>query len=132
MLKSELENIKSIYEQYSKSSNILKTIDTTRDSLSSTNKVSNPTESLALYLVDYKESIERLEIQIKIIENSLNCLTIKEREIVISKYIEGMKWTDVCYKVELSEKWCKEIKKQAFNKLIRVIPVEIFPNIFFE
>ena len=132
MLKSELENIKSIYEQYSKSSNILKTIDTTRDSLSSTNKVSNPTESLALYLVDYKESIERLEIQIKIIENSLNCLTIKEREIVISKYIEGMKWNDVCYKVELSEKWCKEIKKQAFNKLIRVIPVEIFPNIFFE
>ena len=132
MLQSELENTKMIYDEYNNSHNILKPVDTTREALSKSYNITSSTEDLAILLIEYKESIGKLEMQIKAIETALKCLTERERKVVVLKYIEGMKWSEVSDKLGFSEKWCKEIKKQAYNKLIRVLPVEIYPNIFFE
>lgn len=130
MLQSELENIEMIYGQYSK--NILKPVDTTRDYISKTNSFSSNTETMAIYLLDYGESINKLKLQIEVINNALKCLNGREKKIIELKYFEGSTWREVSNSIELCEKWCKEIKKESFKKLIRTIPVEIFPSIFFD
>lgn len=130
MLQSELENIEIIYSQYSK--NILKPVDTTRDYISKTNAFSSNTENMAIYLLDYKESITKLKLQIDIINNSLKCLDEREKKIINLKYFENNSWREVSNSIELCDKWCKEIKREAFKKLIRTIPVEVFPSIFFD
>lgn len=131
MLKSELENTKMIYEEFSKREHLLRPVDTTREALSKSYVINSSTEDSALSLINYKESIAKLELQISVIDTALKCLTEKEREIIQEKYIENSKWYEVSCKVGLSEKWCKELKNQAYTKLIRVIPIEIYPNIFF-
>lgn len=130
MLKSELENTEMIYSQYTK--NILKPVDTSRDYISKTNAFSSNTENMAIYLLDYGESIEKLKLQIEVINTALKCLTDRERIIINLKYFEGNSWREVSNSIQLCDKWCKEIKKEAFRKLIRTIPVEIFPSIFFD
>lgn len=130
MLKSELENTEKIYNQYSK--DILKPVDTSKEYLGKTNSFNSSTENIAIYLLDYSESIEKLKLQIDIIHTSLKCLSEREKEIINLKYFEGKPWREVSNSIELCEKWCKEIKNEAFKKLVRTIPVEIFPSIFFD
>lgn len=130
MLKSELENTVRIYETYEKGG--LRPIDTTMEYTSKTNAFNSSTEKVAIYLMDYGESIKRLKLQIDTIDTALKCLSTREKKIITYKYFEGYSWYEVSCELKLCDKWCKEIKKQAFKKLINTIPVEIFPSIFFD
>lgn len=131
ILKSELKNCEKIYNEYNKSKNILSTIDIGREG-GRTNRVSSQTESMALYLADYSESMKKIELQISIIETALECLSIKEKHILMLKYFEELTWNEVANKLELCDKWCKEMRNSAFKKLMKTIPIEVFPCIFFD
>lgn len=131
ILKSELKNCEKIYNEYCKTRNILTPIDTTREGGRS-NQIHSQTEGIALYLADYSESMKKIELQISIIETALECLSVKEKHILMLKYFDELTWNEVSNKIELCDKWCKEMRNNAFRKLMKTIPVEVFPCVFFE
>ena len=40
-----------------------------------------------------------------------------ERQIVIGRYIDGLNWDDIAYKVYYSERWCRAVRNKAMEKL---------------
>lgn len=133
VLKAKLSNLEMIYHTYgSKKIRPITAIDTTKEAVSKTYKITSSTEDIALYLLEYKESIEKLQVQISVIDTAMSALTRTENEIITLKFFKNMKWKDISLKIDLSEEWCKKQKNLAFKKLIESIPVEIFPNIFFD
>lgn len=129
IMKAELINKQKVYK--SKSKNIGSAVNYSSERSGKTNRIVSETETLAIYLAEYKIDIDDLTLLLEIIDTALNGLTEKERNIVTLKYIDGKPWWKVADELNLSEKWCKIIKKEAYMKLIRSIPIEIFPDIFF-
>lgn len=68
--------------------------------------------------------IERLQSKINRIDNAMNILDMKERDIIKERYLDGMgrqSWKLIAKSLFLSERWCHEKKKTALIKLEKVI-----------
>jgi hypothetical protein len=124
-LKVSIENLKLLYDNKVKYG-MDKNSDPFGEKSGKTNKVTSETEIFALDLVTLREKIELLETKILIIENALGGLNDVERDIVISKYVDGLRWFDIAYKVQYNERWCRKIKDDAVRKLcLSVFAVDI-------
>lgn len=91
-------------------------------STSPTNKFSSSVENTAL---SNSEKIHSLECQINImqrdiekVDRTLKGLTELERSVITEKYINSKQWWQVGSKVRFSERHCRNIRKQAINKLV--------------
>lgn len=59
--------------------------------------------------------IERLQSKVNRIDNAMNILDMKERDIIKERYLEGMgrqSWKLIAKSLFLSERWCHEKRKQ--------------------
>lgn len=70
--------------------------------------------------IDLSCDIESLKSKVKRIDNAMNILDIKEKEIIKERYLEGMgrqSWKLIAKSLFLSESWCLKKRKTALNKL---------------
>lgn len=123
MFKIGIENLKKEIE-YLESDEVrsLNAITYDEERTGKTNKISNVIESTMLSISEkilFKEmNIKRLENKIQAIDRALEVLTDIEREVIKLRYIEGKQWYIVAYNVNYNERWCKELRKRAIDKLI--------------
>lgn len=79
------------------------------------------TESEAMRAADRKQMlqqrIEILESKIERIDRAIEALNKTEQKIINLRYKEGRQWWEIAYEMRYSEKWCKELRKRAVNKI---------------
>jgi len=87
-----------------------------------TNKINSISENTALSNI---ENVEYLEQQInkckrklEIADRTIEGLTEEEQVIIIERYIKGLQWYKVAYKVGYSENHSKKKRKQAIKKMV--------------
>ncbi|WP_427340634.1 sigma factor-like helix-turn-helix DNA-binding protein [Caloranaerobacter sp. DY30410] len=120
MLKVSIENMKAEIEELKKESGITG-INYEGEKTSETHKITQPTEEQSLrnitqeYLL--RKRIEITQNKIDRIDRALEGLNETERKIVVMRYIEGMQWFKIAYEVNYNERWCKELRKRAIEKL---------------
>lgn len=124
MYKIAIENLKRDIE-YLKTSNEVRSIDGIsyeEPRVSETYDINKIVEDAALSIhesIEYKEmTIKRLENKLESIDNAMKGLTDSEFSILKKRYIEGKLWHVVAYEVNYNERWCKELRRRAVNKLI--------------
>lgn len=93
-------------------------------------------EIIQEWIEEDRNRIYRLNLQIGIIENSLQALTTQERYIIKMKYFEKMNWNNIelnfnnefKQKNDITSEQTKKINAQSINNLLKIfIPLE---NIF--
>ncbi|OZV10776.1 hypothetical protein CIW83_18325 [Tissierella sp. P1] len=91
-------------------------------STSPTHKFSSITEDAALSNSEkiqfLQRNIERNRRQLEKIDRAMMGLSEVERIILEQKYIEGKQWWQVAHKAGYSERQCRNIRKDAINKMI--------------
>ncbi|KPU45808.1 hypothetical protein OXPF_05970 [Oxobacter pfennigii] len=112
-----IENLYRLYEEKEKEAQEGHPIRYDRDKLSPTYVFSSETENIALDLVIIKSRIEKMKVKVKNIETALETLNDAERMIIEMKYFEGCRWQQISYKAQYNERWCKEIRKRAIEKM---------------
>lgn len=74
--------------------------------------------------IDLSCDIESLKSKIKRIDNAMNILDIKEKEIIKERYLEGMgkqSWKLIAESLFLSRARCNIIKNNALSKLEKML-----------
>lgn len=121
MFKISIENMKNEIKYLENEEDGMTGISYDGISTSPTHKFSSITEDTALAKsekIDYLEhSIRRIESTLEGIDRALEGLSDIERNVIVERYIEGLQWWQVGYKVKYSERHCKRIRTDAINKL---------------
>lgn len=121
MFKISIENMRNEIEFLENEEDGMTGINYDGISTSPTHKFSSITEDAALSKsekIDYLEhSIRRIESTLEGIDRALEGLSDIERNVIVERYIEGLQWWQVGYKVKYSERHCKRIRTDAINKL---------------
>ncbi len=121
MMQASIENIKDEIE-YLKKEDGMTGISYDGISTSPTYRFSSSVEDTALSnseKIHYLElQIEGIQRQIDRLDRAIKGLNETERIIIRGKYIEGLQWWQVAGQVRYSERWCKELRKNAINKLV--------------
>ena len=90
-------------------------------STSRTNNTSDMTgEVAATNVIDIerlKEEKGALENRLHILDTLIEGLTDTERTVITMKYIEGRQWWEIAYKLKYSERQCRNIRKEAIEKI---------------
>lgn len=106
--------------------------DITLDGISYDEVVSSPTNKINSVVEDkvlaksekihFKERcIQKNKKDIDAIDRSLKGLEEVERIVVVEKYINNRQWWQVAMKVKYSERQCRNIRKDAIDKLVKGI-----------
>ena len=72
---------------------------------------------------DLKNELKQLMIIIHNIDNILQRLTIREREIIIKKYILKYTWINIANELQISVKTCQRAEQSALNKIIKILSI---------
>lgn len=101
--------------------------DYSKDKISSTNAVSSTVENAIMNVEKEIERLERkkndIEMDVKLIDNSLYCLDETEKEIITLRYLADrtLKWKEVADRLNISESWGKTLHNEAIEKMSGVI-----------
>ncbi len=78
-------------------------------------------ESTVLYIDKKRSNLERKIIELKSklerIDKSIEALNEVEQFIIKERYFEGKQWWKIAYKLRYSERWCKELRSRAVEKI---------------
>lgn len=89
---------------------------------SNTNKINSIVENVTLSAtekIEYLErTINRLQRQIDKVDRTIEGLTEEEQVIIRERYINGLQWYKVAYKVGYSENHSKKKRKEAIKKMV--------------
>lgn len=98
-------------------------IDYSKDSLSPSHAFSSDVENKVIQLekLDITSKVKSMSNVIHSLDRALNCLTDREREVIVSRYIKGLYYYQFCYKIYVSEITAKRIRKAALKKMAIVI-----------
>lgn len=118
-LKASIENMKQEIKEMDYRE--ISAIDYEKEPTSETYAFHSATEESAIYAADRKNLLEKrikiTEGKLERVDRAVSALNDTEREIINLRYIEGRQWWQVAYEVRYSEKWCKELRKRAINKI---------------
>lgn len=96
-------------------------IDYEKEPTSETYAFHSATEEAGIYIADRKNLLEKrikiTEGKTERIDRAIAALNDTERQIITERYIEGRQWWQVAYSVKINERWCREIRKRAVNKI---------------
>ncbi|MNI11237.1 hypothetical protein D3C73_643750 [compost metagenome] len=89
-----------------------------------TNAIGKVTEQTGIYNVDSEERLRQLCEQV---EQAVNCLEEKEKEIINRRYLQRDSEYDflLCHELNLSERTYRRIKAKAFVKLAFMMRLEV-------
>ena len=86
-----------------------------------TNAIHQPTEEAAVRVADLKTHLEQrikiTESKLERIDRAIEALNPTERQIIEQRYKNGKQWWEIAYEVKFNERWCKEIRRRAVNKI---------------
>jgi DNA-directed RNA polymerase specialized sigma24 family protein len=120
MLKVSIENMKLEIEETKKEDGMT-AIEYSDEKTSPTFKITSQTEDTAIRNIEHTDLLrKRIEItqnKITRLDNAINGLNKNERDVIIKRYIEGKQWYIVAYEVNYNERWCKELRKRAIERL---------------
>jgi hypothetical protein len=118
-LKASVENMKQEIEEmdYCEMSGI----DYSREPTGKTYAFRSPTEDAAIRAADKKAllngKINVLGNKLERIDRAIEALNKTEKQIIIERYMEGKQWWQVAYNAQYNERWCKEIRRRAVEKI---------------
>lgn len=115
--KAAIENLKIMYTEKEKELREGHPVQYDKERLSKTNSFISETEERGVELATIKGRIEIMENKIKIMDNALNALNDTEKSIIDLRYLKGEQWWQIANNVMFSERWCKEIRKNAVKKI---------------
>lgn len=72
---------------------------------------------------DLKNELKQLTLIVHNIDNILQRLTIREREIIIKKYILKYTWINIANELQISVKTCQRAEQSALNKIIKILSI---------
>lgn len=120
MLKVSIENMKLEIEETEKNDGATG-IKYDGISTSPTFKFSSQTEDTSIRNIEtidlLKKRIEITENKIERADNAIEALNGAEKDVIIKRYLEGKQWYIVAYEVNYNERWCKELRKRAIEKI---------------
>jgi len=64
-----------------------------------------------------KDKILDLENKLERIDRAIEGLNEIERYIIEERYFKGKQWWVIAYKLKYSERWCKELRRRAIEKI---------------
>lgn len=120
MLKVSIENMKIEIEEVREEDGMT-AIEYSTEKTSPTFKITSQTEDTAIKNIEYadllKRRIELTQNKITRLDNAIEVLPETEKEIIVKYYIEGKEWWKVAGEVHCNERWCRELRKRAINKI---------------
>lgn len=120
MLKINIENMEKEIEYLQDQDGI--TAVSTEGIGGNTNAISDVTEKTALHNLDEKSRLEkkmkRARLEVESVDRALNGLNEIERKVVMAKYMNALQWWQVSGIVFIGERQCRNIRKQAIEKII--------------
>lgn len=118
-LKASIENMKQEIEEIDYLE--ISAVNYEKEPTSETYTFHSITEEAAIYTADKKSLLEqRIKItegRIDRIDRAIEALNDTERQIITDRYINGRQWWEVAYSVKFNERWCKEIRRRAVEKI---------------
>lgn len=98
-------------------------IDYSRDKIGQTNKFSSDVENKVIKLdkFDIEHRIKVMSNVINSVDKALESLTDIEKQVITNRCMNGMYYYQFCYKICVSERTAKRIKKEALKKMSIVI-----------
>lgn len=124
-LKAEIRAIELDIEELKDNENIGPAPISYEERTGKTYKFNSITENVAVDLIEKIEKLERRkrmkDREICKIDNALNMLEHKEREIVELRYIKGFGWNVVISTLDRSYQQCKRVEKKALDKINSII-----------
>ncbi|WP_099192776.1 sigma-70 RNA polymerase sigma factor region 4 domain-containing protein [Tepidibacter mesophilus] len=121
MLKVSVENLKSEIQELKMDTVGTGAIRYDREKTSPTYNIVCTTEEEAIANIERISKLEKqiMKTQNKIdkIDRGLSALNEEERTIIESRYIKGLQWWQVAGIVKYSERWCREKRKGAIEKM---------------
>jgi hypothetical protein len=86
---------------------------------------SSPVENEAVFIYEKvknkKKRIEVLELEVRKVDIGMGNLNKVQEKIIRKRYIEGKQWYQVARLTGLSERQCRNLKDEAFCRLISVM-----------
>ena len=70
-----------------------------------------------------QHELKQLTLIVHNIDNILQRLTIREREIIIKKYILKYTWINIANELRISVKTCQRAEQSALNKIIKILSI---------
>jgi len=64
-----------------------------------------------------EERIKATQSKLERIDRAIKALNDTERQIITERYINGKQWWQVAYIVKFNERWCKELRRRAVQKV---------------
>lgn len=126
MLEAEIRDLEYRIEELESIEQIgITAINYDKERISKTYKFNSIVENTAISIADEVKllQLEKIhkEILKKRIDNALNALNDDEKQVVILKFVEKMQWFRVSMEVCKSERSCKRIVSNAFEKLENIL-----------
>lgn len=79
------------------------------------------TENAVINIENKKKKIENninsIESKLERIEKGIETLNETEKYVIVERYFEGRQWWVIAYKLKYSERWCKELRRRAVEKI---------------
>lgn len=94
-----------------------------KESSVSTNKFSSVVENACLKIdkLNIRHRIKVMQNIVNSVDKALESLTNIEKEVVVNRCAKGKYYYEFCYKIGVSERMARRIKRQALNKMCIVI-----------
>lgn len=98
-------------------------IDYSREPVSPTYRFNSEVENKVVRVdkIRIKRCIKTMQNVVHAIDKGLEGLNDIEREVIIGRCVEGKYYYEFCYKIHVSERSAKRIKKRALEKMAIVI-----------
>jgi len=118
-LKASIENMKQEIEEMDYRE--ISAINYQKEPVSETYAFHSATEESAIYAAERKNLLEKrikiTESKLERIDRAIEALNDTERQVIIERYINGKQWWQVAYAVKYNERWCREVRRNAVNKI---------------
>ena len=118
-LKASIENMKQEIEEMEYFG--ITALDYKQEPVGKTYAFHSTTENEAIKITNKKEilgtRIKLLENKLERIDRAVEALNEIEQKIIKLRYYEGRQWWQIAYEMKYSEKWCKELRRRAVQKV---------------
>lgn len=118
-LKASIENMKQGIEEMDYRE--ISAVHYEQEKTSETYTFHSITEDAAIHAADKKSLLEQriktTEGKLERIDRAIEALNDTERQVIVERYLNGKQWWQVAYSVRINERWCREIRRRAINKI---------------
>jgi DNA-directed RNA polymerase specialized sigma subunit len=118
-LKASIENMKQEIEELDYRE--ISAVNYEKEPTGKTYDFHSITEEAGIRAAEKKKLLEKrikaTQSKLERIDRAIKALNDTERQIITERYINGKQWWQVAYTVKFNERWCKELRRRAVQKV---------------